>query len=153
MIAQYNEIPELKSNNLLKTYINDAGYDIRIPRDTYIDFRQSVVVSTGLHVCLPLGYFALIKSRSGLAIKHQIEVTNAGVIDNGYHGEIIIRLYNHHNETGYQFLAGERFAQLIPQLDSTAVRLRAFPQIIQEIPMKDWPSSERARNGIGSSGR
>ena len=51
----------------------------------------------------------IIKGRSGLSIKHGIENCNAGVIDSGYRGEIMLRLYNH-SDVPYTIHHGDRIA-------------------------------------------
>ncbi len=52
----------------------------------------------------------IIKGRSGLAIRHGIEASNAGVVDAGYRGEIMVRLTNTGRER-YVIQHGDRIAQ------------------------------------------
>jgi dUTP pyrophosphatase len=58
------------------------------------------LVSTGLKVSFPLNHYGRIAPRSGLAVKHFIDV-GAGVIDEDYRGEIKVLLFNF-GEQDYQ---------------------------------------------------
>lgn len=63
----------------------------------------------------------IIQSRSGYAFKHEIEASNAGVIDQDYtpHGDeeaiIKVKLYNHGKEDFFIFI-GDKICQGVPQL-------------------------------------
>lgn len=71
------------------------------------------VVHTGLHMAIPADHMGIIVPRSGIALKHGIQVVNTpGIIDSGYRGEIMIGLVNHGNEV-YHIDKGDRVAQLI----------------------------------------
>ena len=83
----------------------------------------------------------VIKSRSGLAFKHGIECSNAGVIDQDYRGEIKLLL---HNNSDNIFIVnnGDKLAQGIVYL---------IPQTcIEEI--HEVEETERGTKGFGSSG-
>ena len=103
---------------------------------------SSKVFKTGVQVAIPHGYFGMIKSRSGLAIKHSIEV-GAGVIDSGYRGEICVKLYNHGN-TSYSINTGDRIAQLLilPVIEVEVVSCDTLPE----------SHDDRCDNGFGSTG-
>ena len=68
-------------------------------------------MDTGLAVSLPLGTYARIAPRSGLAYRHFIDV-GVGIVDSDFQGEIKVILFNHFVE---DFLdqAGDRITQLI----------------------------------------
>ena len=51
------------------------------------------MVSTGISIAVPFGYYGRIAPRSGLACKNFIDV-GAGVIDCDYRGEVKILLFN-----------------------------------------------------------
>lgn len=51
------------------------------------------MISTGLQVELPLGYYGRVAPRSSLAAKHSIDV-GAGVVDSDYRGELKVILFN-----------------------------------------------------------
>ena len=57
---------------------------------------NGVMVSTGLHVFTPKGYVSLIKERGAITKTHL--KYRAGVVDEGYTGEIFVNLVNISNE-------------------------------------------------------
>ena len=65
----------------LRAHETDAGLDLRSPFDCVVPARGSAVIDTGVHVQLPLGTAGMLKSKSGLNVKHGI--TSEGVIDVG----------------------------------------------------------------------
>ncbi|MEM1634296.1 MAG: dUTP diphosphatase, partial [Nanopusillaceae archaeon] len=70
----------------------DAGLDLYCIEDVIIKPKEIKLVSTGIAIEIPKGYFGLIKDRSGLATKglHVL----AGVIDENYRGEVKVVLVN-----------------------------------------------------------
>lgn len=56
--------------------------------------------------------FLIVKSRSGLAFKNGIEATNAGVIDEDYTEEIMVKLYNY-GDKPFVVHKGDRIAQVV----------------------------------------
>lgn len=164
MIYQHNEYKNLKNNNLFKKYPNDAGWDIKTPKEIIIKPDSSVVINTGLHIYIPPGLKGIIQSRSGLAIDFNIEASNAGVIDSGFTGECKVRIYNNHQFNAFKFNPGDRIAQIVFTLSLTTKRWQniklwwnlfwsGIPQQIPEISLLDWPKTDRANNGYGSTGR
>lgn len=81
-----------------------------------------------------------VKSRSGLSAHYSLE-HGAGVIDEGYRGEVKIILYNY-GWLPFKIQAGDRVAQLITQLLPMTDIVKA----------KNLSSSERGDKGFGSSG-
>lgn len=65
---------------------------------------------TGVHVQLPKNTVGFLKSKSGLNVKHGI--TSEGVIDVGYTGSIIVKLYNHGSKP-YKVCRGDKISQLV----------------------------------------
>ena len=55
------------------------------------------MVSTGLSMAIPQGYYGRVAPRSSLAWKNHIDV-GAGVIDSDYRGEVKVILFNHSKE-------------------------------------------------------
>lgn len=88
-----------------------AGHDLYSIENIVLKARGRVVVSTGIAVAVPPGYYGRVAPRSGLAVKHGID-TAAGVIDADYRGELKVALFNHSDED-YNITEGERVAQLI----------------------------------------
>lgn len=118
----------------------DAGLDIRSPSDFVIPARSSATVDTGVHVELPTCSAGFLKSKSGLNVKHGI--TSEGVIDYGYTGSIVVKLYNHSGEP-YHVRRGDKITQLV-------VVPILVPFIEETGTLSD---SARGTNGFGSTGR
>ena len=82
-----------------------------------------------------------LKSKSGLNINHGI--VSEGVIDAGYTGSIVAKLYNL-SDKYYHIKAGDKITQLVilPILEN--------PQLILVEKLSD---TERGDGGFGSTGR
>jgi len=119
---------------------NDAGWDLYSSISTVIFGKQRKTVNTGIAIEMPEHFAGLVWPRSGLSVKHGIDVL-AGVIDSGYRGEIMVCLYN----TGDQPVhinRGDRIAQIIFQ---------EVPRVTMNV-QETLGSSQRGDNGFGSSG-
>uniref|UniRef100_A0A183BST5 Deoxyuridine 5'-triphosphate nucleotidohydrolase n=1 Tax=Globodera pallida TaxID=36090 RepID=A0A183BST5_GLOPA len=64
-----------------------AGADLCSAESCIVPAKGKVLVSTGLRVAIPSGHYGRVAPRSGLAVKHSIDV-GAGVIDTDYRGEL-----------------------------------------------------------------
>jgi dUTP pyrophosphatase len=92
-----------------------AGMDLRAFTNEEITIKplQRLLVPTGLHIELPIGYEAQIRPRSGLAFKHGIGIVNSpGTIDADYRGEIKVLLVNL-SDTAFVINNGDRIAQMV----------------------------------------
>lgn len=92
-----------------------AGMDLRAFTSEKITIKplQRLLVPTGLHIELPIGYEAQIRPRSGLAFKHGIGIVNSpGTIDADYRGEIKVLLVNL-SDTEFVINDGDRIAQMV----------------------------------------
>jgi len=69
------------------------------------------MLGTGTAIGLPHDTYGRIAPRSSLAVKHRL-MTNAGVIDSDYRGEVKVVLVNLGNRP-YRVEKGDRIAQLI----------------------------------------
>lgn len=98
------------------------------------------LIPTGVAVVIPNGCVGRISSRSGLSVRHNIEV-GAGWIDSDYRGEIHVELKNFGSDD-FHVTPGMRVAQLI--------LLKIEPIKIQIV--KSLPRSKRSRGGFGSTG-
>jgi len=123
-----------------RAHNTDAGLDIRAAQGSVIPARGSAVFHTGIHCELPKGTAGLLVSKSGLNTKHGI--TSTGLIDEGYTGEIMVKLYNH-SDIPYEVVEGDKISQLvIIKID------------VPEIEIVDrLDRTERGNNGFGSSGK
>jgi dUTP pyrophosphatase len=97
-------------------------------------------VRTDIAIQIPQGYYGRIAPRSGLALRHCIQI-NAGVVDQDYRGNIIVILYNAAIEP-FLIKKGERIAQLILEKIDT-------PELIQVDRLDD---TLRGADGFGSTG-
>lgn len=136
-----------------RAHENDAGLDLYTPKDVTVPgsagmpgaFLTSVnighaTIDTGVHIEIPKGYVGFVKSKSGLNVKHGL--TAEGVIDCGYTGSIVVKLYNH-TIRDYVFKAGEKIAQLV-----------LLPIITPDLVEVDsLEETERGDGGFGSTGR
>jgi dUTP pyrophosphatase len=120
-----------------------AGYDL-FSIDSYVVLpHRRVVVSTGISVQLPPGTYGRIAPRSGLAVKHGLDVL-AGVVDPDYTGEIKIVLQNLDNNP-FVIRPGYRIAQLILENFTVA-------SDVVEIPSENTSLTSRGAEGFGSTG-
>ena len=88
-----------------------AGYNISCCTEYTIPPPTQMLIDTRIALEMPQGCFGQLKSRSGLALKHNIHV-KAGTIDADYHGEIKVILSNE-SSTSFYLPTQTRIAQLI----------------------------------------
>lgn len=88
-----------------------AGYDLASSTNAIVPARGWVVVPTNLAIIPPSGCYARIAPRSGLAVRHGIQV-GAGVIDADYTGDVGIVLFNM-SDVDFTIAKFDRIAQLI----------------------------------------
>lgn len=90
-----------------------AGCDLYAVLDFPIKLLplDRVFIKTGVHVAIPDGYEAQVRTRSGLNRDHGI-VCPVGTIDADYRGEIGVILYNLSREE-FTIYPGDRVAQLV----------------------------------------
>ena len=119
----------------------DAGLDLYARETRVVPARGCVKFDTGVHVEIPNGTAGFLKSKSGLNVKHGI--TSEGVIDAGYTGSIVVKLYNNSDED-YTVYAGEKISQLV-----------ILPVVIPEclVVVANLEETERGDGGFGSTGR
>lgn len=94
----------------VREHITDAGLDIRSAECGIVPAHGSEVFHTGVHVQLPRNTAGLFVSKSGLMVKH--EITSTGLVDEGYSGEVLIKLFNH-GDKDYDVKRGDKIAQLV----------------------------------------
>lgn len=140
-------MPRLKTKKLTdtaklpeKARRGDLGYDLFSAEDILINPSDTVAVATGIAVIFPEGYGAVIKDRSSMAVKKI--VTSAGVIDNGYRGEIKIVLTNN-SDKAFRVEAGLKIAQMVP------VKVTDW----EVVAVDNLDETERGEGGFGSTGR
>lgn len=88
-----------------------AGYDLYAYEKCVIPKGKQKNIRTQIIMAMPPGHCGIIKSRSSLASKHRVNA-QAGLIDNDYHGEVIVVLSND-GDYDFKIEPGDRIAQMI----------------------------------------
>jgi dUTP pyrophosphatase len=117
-----------------------AGLDLYTVERVSMAAGGRAAVRTGLAVAIPEGFYGRIAPRSGLAVRHGLDVLS-GVIDGDYRGEILCVLINH-GDAPFEIESGTRVAQLI-------VEAIALPEPVWA---EDLDETERGACGFGSTG-
>ncbi|XP_038186421.1 deoxyuridine 5'-triphosphate nucleotidohydrolase, mitochondrial [Arvicola amphibius] len=118
-----------------------AGYDLYSAYDYTIAPMEKAIVKTDIQIAVPSGCYGRVAPRSGLAVKHFIDV-GAGVIDEDYRGNVGVVLFNFGKEK-FEVKKGDRIAQLICE--------RIFYPDLEEVETLD--DTERGSGGFGSTGK
>lgn len=126
-----------------KAHSSDAAWDLRARIAVELPVGKSTLVPTGVFMELPENFEAQVRPRSGLALKHDLMLTNSpGTIDAGYRGEVGVIMYNA-GQTPYKIERGDRIAQMV---------ICKLPEV-QLIPADTLCGSDRGAGGFGSSGK
>lgn len=124
----------------VREHPTDAGLDLRAMWGCIVPAKDSAVFHTGVHVQLPKGTCGILVSKSGLNTKH--DITSTGLIDEGYTGEIVVKLYNH-GGYDYEVNAGDKISQLV-----------IVPCLYEDVEVVyKLDGAERGNKGFGSTGR
>lgn len=109
----YVRVKKLSDRAFLPTRGSDeaAGLDLYAAEALTIAPRSRALVPTDIAISIPMGTFAHILPRSGLAVKYGIHV-GAGVVDSDYRGNVGVLLFNHSDEE-FVISAGDRIAQMV----------------------------------------
>ena len=122
-----------------RAHDDDAGLDLRTPIAFSVPAHGSYSIDTGVHIELPKLTAGIIEAKSGLNVKHNI--ITFGVIDSGYVGSIVVKLYNL-GDTDVVFSAGQKIAQLV-----------IYPIINPNLEVVgSLTNTVRGNNGFGSTG-
>lgn len=123
-----------------RAFPTDAGLDLYARETQIVPARESAIFDTGVHIELPEGTVGMIKSKSGLNVKHGL--TSEGVIDVGYVGSLVVKIYNHSGHD-YKVNAGDKISQLV-----------IMPILTPELELVDsLEDTERGTGGFGSTGK
>jgi dUTP pyrophosphatase len=117
----------------------DIGYDLYSAEELTIPGRGAAGVHTGIAIEFAPAAGGIVKTRSGLAKKRLM--CNAGVIDAGYRGEIIVLMENLGDQP-YAIRKGDKIAQLLEH-----------PFIAGEVSESELSDKARGARGFGSSGQ
>lgn len=103
----------LPQANNRQTATGDTGYDLVAVETAYIESGSSKVIPVGLTLAdVTPGYWIRIEPRSGLGFKHSLQ-PHLGVIDNGYRGDLGVKMYNFHESSDIAIEKGDKIAQLV----------------------------------------
>ncbi|HEX8353280.1 MAG TPA: dUTP diphosphatase [Pyrinomonadaceae bacterium] len=117
-----------------------AGLDLYAVERVALAPGARAAVRTGLAAAIPEGFYGRVAPRSGLAVRHGIDVL-AGVIDSDYRGEILCALVNHGDEP-FEVEPGARVAQLVVEAVAT----------LEPAWAEDLEETARGAGGFGSTG-
>ena len=125
-----------------KAHADDAAFDLKSRADMSVPVNKSTLIPTGVFIELPVNYEAQVRPRSGLALKHNITLTNSpGTIDAGYRGEVGVIMFNHGPEA-FEIKRGDRIAQMV---------IAELPEV-ELLAVDELSDSLRGSGGFGSSG-
>ncbi len=151
-VTKKQKIQSVEPNTLLVKKLSDkaqlpirgsagaAGYDLCSAADLVIPAKGRIIVPTDLSIALPEGTYGRVAPRSGLAVKHGLDV-GAGVIDADYRGPVGVVMFNF-DDNDFQVKQGDRIAQLI--LEKIAIA-----PVMQVESLDD---TIRGEGGFGSTG-
>ena len=133
-----------------KAYENDAGWDLYADENlTIFPSKESTClkkgvncVNTGIAMAIPVGYFGMIKPKSGLSVKHGLDVL-AGIVDASFRGHLKVVLDFPSSEWPPEIKKGEKIAQILilPVPETTMVEVDSLDE------------TDRGEKGFGSSGK
>lgn len=144
MVIKFKKLSD-NAKTPVKAHSSDAGFDLSASSFS-IDDKGLFVYGTGIAVDIPVGYVGKLYSRSSIA-KYGLSLTNCvGIIDAGYHGEIMMKFrptetVRQGRESVYQL--GERIGQLI---------IEKLPDV-EMVEADELGESERGTGGYGSTGK
>jgi len=116
----------------------DIGYDLYAAEDVTLAARSAAGVRTGIAIEFVPTAGGIVKTRSGMAKKRLM--CNAGVIDAGYRGELIVLMENL-GDDAYDIRKGDKIAQLLEH-----------PFLAGEVVEDELSDAARGVKGFGSSG-
>jgi dUTP pyrophosphatase len=116
----------------------DIGYDLYSAEELTIPARSAAGVHTGIAIQFVPTAGGIVKTRSGMAKKRLM--CNAGVIDAGYRGELIVLMENL-GDRPYTIGKGDKIAQLLEH-----------PFLAGEVVESELSEAARGAKGFGSSG-
>lgn len=122
-----------------RAYDNDAGADLFAIETTEVQPNTSAKIKTGIAIALPGKTAGLVWGKSSVETRGLI--VTAGLIDEGYRGEVIVCMYNLTDKI--QIVEkGQKIAQLV-------VMPVNYPVFKEE---KELSKSKRGIFGFGSTG-
>lgn len=138
----------------------DVGYNLPASGKHVIKPGEFLQVGTGIKVELPEGVWGAILPRSSTNRSGKI-LALAGVIDNGYRGELTVMVHNLEKVDRWRWLRniikGKRPSAgygVVVEAGQSLAQLVLFPVLVVEIELVDALSdSHRGEKGYGSTGQ
>lgn len=126
-----------------KTYLNDAGYDLYLPRDIYLEPNKSnkYKLDISINWTFEMNNLAVLSfPRSSSSLDGKVYFTT-GVIDSGYEGSLYLVAHNTTDEIVH-LKKGDRVVQLL------------FVRLYEHVDMSNiLKDGVRGKAGFGSSGK
>ncbi|MFP6153344.1 dUTP diphosphatase [Helicobacter pylori] len=138
------KIQKIHPNALIPKYQTDgsSGFDLHAVEEVTIKPHSVGLVKIGICLSLEVGYELQVRTRSGLALNHQVMVLNSpGTVDNDYRGEIKVILANL-SDKDFKVQVGDRIAQGVVQKTYKA----------EFIECERLDETSRGSGGFGSTG-
>lgn len=135
------KVKKLNKNAVIptKAFPLDAGFDLTAIKKEIISSSGVKILSTGIAIEIPEGWYGQIAERSGFSIKNTLKL-KAGIIDSSYRGEVGIVVQNC-GDFPVTIEAGTKVAQLL---------FLPVP-VVNIVESEDLSSSDRGTNGFGST--
>ncbi|PDW38641.1 dUTP diphosphatase [Helicobacter pylori] len=138
------KIRKIHPNALIPKYQTEgsSGFDLHAVEEVMIKPHGVGLVKIGICLSLEAGYELQVRTRSGLALNHQVMVLNSpGTVDNDYRGEIKVILANL-SDKDFKVQVGDRIAQGVVQKTYKA----------EFIECERLDETSRGSGGFGSTG-
>ncbi|PDW30290.1 deoxyuridine 5'-triphosphate nucleotidohydrolase [Helicobacter pylori] len=138
------KIRKIHPNALIPKYQTEgsSGFDLHAVEEVVIKPHSVGLVRIGICLSLEVGYELQVRTRSGLALNHQVMVLNSpGTVDNDYRGEIKVILANL-SDKDFKVQVGDRIAQGVVQKTYKA----------EFIECERLDETSRGSGGFGSTG-
>ncbi|GHP44862.1 dUTP diphosphatase [Helicobacter pylori] len=138
------KIQKIHPNALIPKYQTEgsSGFDLHAVEEVMIKSHSVGLVKIGICLSLEAGYELQVRTRSGLALNHQVMVLNSpGTVDNDYRGEIKVILANL-SDKDFKVQVGDRIAQGVVQKTYKA----------EFIECERLDETSRGSGGFGSTG-
>ncbi|GAA7224205.1 dUTP diphosphatase [Helicobacter pylori] len=138
------KIQKIHPNALIPKYQTEgsSGFDLHAVEEVVIKPHSVGLVEIGICLSLEVGYELQVRTRSGLALNHQVVVLNSpGTVDNDYRGEIKVILANL-SDKDFKVQVGDRIAQGVVQKTYKA----------EFIECEQLDGTSRGSGGFGSTG-
>lgn len=136
------KVKRLKEHAVVPSYahMGDAAMDLCSAEDYVVPSGKRQLVLTGIAMELPVGYWANIRGKSGLAYKKGISILG-GVIECTYRGEYGVVVLNT-GEEDFEIKAGDKVAQVV-----------VAPVAVAEVEVvEELGESDRGDGAWGSTG-